>query len=94
MILQLSKHIRARTKTAEFLWCKKDFMKMDKTWRDARARIHRPLNNCFWCDHEFLDGEMMALACCVGKGNKMLCQDCASELLASDQIAAEKARQP
>ena len=92
MMLQLSRRIPAKTKTLEFLWCKKDYMAFNEAWRAARARMGRPLDSCFWCSHDFLEGEMMATACCTKKGNKMLCQDCATELLASDSIAADKAR--
>lgn len=85
MSLTLTRRIPARTKTATFLWCKKDFTKMDPGYRAIRATTSDPMDQCFWCNHKFKDGEMMALANFGTKGNKMLCQGCAGELVESEE---------
>ena len=84
MTLKLSKRVPARTKVLTALWCRRDFMEMSQQFRDIRSRARNPMDTCFWCRHKFKDGEMMALACFEGKGNKTLCQSCADELLASE----------
>jgi len=78
--MKLIKTIPARVKTVNFLWCKKDCMKMNQGFRDARKKMKRKMTSCWWCNHKFVDGEMMALACAEGSGNKMLCQKCADKL--------------
>lgn len=83
--MKLSKIIPPHVRTLTARWCKKDFMVMDQKYRDIRARCASPMDTCHWCGHKFCDGEMMALASfCCGTGNKMLCQTCATELLASE----------
>lgn len=82
--MKLSKRIPARTKTIEFNWCKKDFMKMNQRFRDIRNSLRKPMNRCFWCNHKFEDGEMMAIAQPQNELNKVLCQKCAEELLNSE----------
>ncbi len=86
MNLTISKRVPARTKTLTAAWCKRDFMQMGPVYRDARARSRNPMDSCYWCDHKIADGEMIALACFEGIGNKVLCQPCADELLASDKV--------
>ena len=83
--MHLTKTIPTRKKTLVALWCNKQFGRMSPTFRAIRAQSRNPMNACFWCGHNFDDGEMMALAAFEGKGNKMLCQVCAQELLASEQ---------
>ena len=62
---------------------------MSPQFRAIRSKARNPMDTCFWCRHKFEDGELMALACFEEKkGNKVLCQDCADELLASDGTAA------
>ena len=87
MPLTLTKRVPARMKTVVALWCRKDFMEMSQRFREIRAKSRNPLDSCFWCQHKFNDGEMMALACFEEKGNKVLCQECAAELLASERGA-------
>jgi len=81
--MKLSKRIPARTKTVKINWCKKDFLEMNQKFRDVRANFEQPMDDCFWCGHKFIDGEMMSLAQLVGRRNEMLCQSCADELLSS-----------
>ena len=81
--MRLSRMIPARRMTLIALWCKKDFVVMGDEYRHVRRVLRDPMDSCFWCGHEFEDGEMMALACFDGKGNKILCQGCATELEAS-----------
>lgn len=84
--MQLSKKIPARTKTVTAEWCKKDWLPMSPQFRAVRAKSRRPMGNCGWCGHAFVDGEMMALASFIEnkRGNDVLCQSCAGELIASD----------
>lgn len=84
--MQLSKRIPARMRVLKARWCKKEFTVMGPDFRRARARMRSKMDTCHWCRHRFEDGETMALASFVGKGgNKMLCQSCAEELLASGE---------
>ena len=78
--MQLTKIVPSRRKTVEFTFCKKDFMEMGDGWRDARKGLKKKLENCYWCNHKFKDGEMMAIACPKKATNKLLCQKCADEL--------------
>lgn len=61
-------------------------MPMSPTVRRVRAKARNKMDKCFFCKHEFADGEMMALAAFaeVKGGNKVLCQDCALKLEASE----------
>ena len=79
-MLKLSRKIPSRTKTVVFIWCKKDFMPRDQKFRDIRSRSRNPMDTCFWCGHEFVDGEMMALAQPKKGKNKALCQSCAGNM--------------
>jgi len=83
----LSKKIPSRTKTVHFLWCKKDAMLMDEQYRQIRSRFKNPMDKCWWCGHNFENGEMMALACADGRGNKMLCQECAGKLKEEEECS-------
>lgn len=83
-VLKLSRLVPAHTKTIAAFWCKRDFMSMCQQYRDVRARCASPMDSCYWCGHKIADGEMMALACFETIGNKILCQPCADELLASE----------
>jgi hypothetical protein len=47
---------------------------------------------CYWCRHPFADGEMMALACFGGIGNKVLCQRCADDLIGAKPGTGEDRR--
>jgi hypothetical protein len=82
--VKLSKLVPARTKTVTALWCRKDFLAMSQKVRDIRSGFRDKMRKCFWCNHKFADGEMMALASFEHFGNKVLCQLCADELLLSD----------
>lgn len=90
--LSISKRIPARTVTLKALWCKPDFMKMSPQFRKIRAAIKSPITSCFWCSHDLADGKMMALACFVKIGNKILYQACADKLLASLGAESQKHR--
>lgn len=80
--MKLSKRIPARTKTLTAKWCKKNFLVMSPKYREVRKKMRKPMDTCYWCNHGFEDGEMMALALfnelC---GNKVLCQNCADDLM-------------
>jgi hypothetical protein len=78
--MKLTKRIPAHTMTAQFNWCKKDFMEIGPKYREIRSGFSDPMDACFWCGHKFADGEMMALAQLKGKRNKILCQGCANQL--------------
>jgi len=82
--MELSRQLPARKKTIKFLWCKKEFQEMSQKFREIRSKHKNPLDKCRWCNHKFVDGEMMALACPEKGKNKMLCQACADELLSSN----------
>ena len=81
---QLSKIVPAHRITHTIKWCKKNFLPFTEGYRKARARMKKPMDKCFWCRHPFEDGEMIALACIKGKGNKVLCQKCAAPLKGID----------
>ena len=83
--MKLSKRMPARTKTLTARWFKQDFMVMGPEYRKARAGRRNPMDACYWCKRKIPDGEMMALACFDNTGNKILCQACADELIASDE---------
>ena len=88
--LKLTKLIPARLETVVFEWCKRDFLIMGPDFRAARRRVKKKFNKCDWCNHDFKDGDMMAIAspkAPTKSGNKMLCQSCATELLESDETS-------
>ena len=87
--MQLSRGVPARTKTVKFCWCRKDFMEMSQTFRDIRGKSRNPMDKCFWCQHAFVDGEIMALAAREKASNVTLCQACADELLAGESPEKE-----
>lgn len=84
MVMKLTRQIPARTQTFVAEWCHKNWKQMTQRFREIRAKSRNPMIHCFWCNHEFGDGEEMALAHFKGKGNKTLCETCADELLASE----------
>lgn len=86
MTLSISRLVPARTKTMTAQWCRREFLPMSQGYRAARARLNSLMDACFWCDHKFVDGEMMALAAFDGQGNKVLCGKCADELLSSAKL--------
>jgi hypothetical protein len=73
--MSLSKKIPARTVTLEVLECSLNFATMTPRFRQIRSKSKNAMTVCFWCKHEFADGEMLALAI-TAKGNKALCQSC------------------
>ena len=78
-MLVLSRDVPARKKTLHAEWLKKDFMEMSPRYREIRASARNKLCSCYWCGHDFVDGEMMALAHFQeSAGNKTLCQECAN----------------
>jgi len=78
-LLSLTKEIPAHKKTVKFHWIQLDFCVMNEQWRKIRSKMSKPMDTCFWCNHKFIDGEMMALGNIFGNGNKVLCQTCAKE---------------
>jgi len=83
--MELTKIVPARRKTVKFLWCKKNYSTMGEGWREARKNMGKKLENCFWCNHKFDDGEKMHIACPEKATNKLLCGKCADELIDSDK---------
>lgn len=84
MPLTLTKTITV-TLTAE--WCRYEFLPMTPEFRRQRRGLDDPMDKCFLCGHRFKDGEMMSLARIIGQGgNRILCQECAGELLASQEV--------
>lgn len=66
-------------RTAEFRWIKREFLTMSQNYRWVRRNMGNPMDSCFWCNHAFADGEMMALGAEKRHGNVVLCQGCAKE---------------
>ena len=90
--MMLSREIPRRTKTIVASWCRKDFLPMSQKMRDVRSRMRDKMDCCYWCRHPFADGEMMALACFGGIGNKVLCQRCADDLIGAKPGTGEDRR--
>ena len=89
--MKLSKTVRS-TRTFEAESCKLDFMEMSDRFRAIRSKSRNPMDKCHWCKHEFVNGEMMALAF-TNRGNKVLCQTCGRQLMASDTTAESVGQQ-
>ena len=84
MALTLSKKVPSRIRTAKARWCRKDWMEMSDKVRAIRGPRDK-MRLCYWCKHEFSNGEMMSIACFEGRvGNRTLCGMCADELLSSE----------
>lgn len=79
--LTMSKIVPERIETFKALWCRKNFCAMGPQYRQIRSEMKDKMDRCYWCKYEFKDGEMMALAAEAYKGNKILCQQCAEQLL-------------
>lgn len=73
----IPKHVHS----VSFNWCHRTFQIMSPEWRAARLRMGKGHDACHWCKHEFTDGEAMALAQPKRGKNRLLCQDCAGELV-------------
>ena len=73
----LSKIIPSRTKTISFSTIVKDFTVMGATYRAIRGKMRNKMMSCFWCGHDFIDGESIALGFATKGGNKVLCNTCA-----------------
>lgn len=80
-MLILSKEIPKHMKIVRFRWCQKNFITMSERYRAVRANMQNRMDICYWCHHRFIDGEVMALAAPEKGTNKVLCQECASQLL-------------
>ena len=75
---ELTKRVPAHNRTVRFRWVKQEFVRIGPSYRAIRARFRNPMDMCFWCKHQFEDGEMMALAAREKGANVVLCQSCAS----------------
>ena len=86
-MLTLSRQVPDRTKTLRAQWCTQNFTIMSDGFRKIRAAIkaRNKMDACYWCEDKFENGEMMALMALEKGPNKVLCQGCASELLASEK---------
>jgi len=81
--LKITVEIPAHTKTLTAIWCNRDFTVMSQSYRKIRAKTGNPMDACYVCSRDIADGEVVGLACFNQVGNKVLCQTCADELLAS-----------
>lgn len=81
--MKLSRVIPKHTKTVHFNWCQKDWIEMSEKFRKIRSRMRNKLDTCFWCGHNFKDGEKMSIAQPERGANKVLCNGCADKLLSS-----------
>lgn len=81
--LMLSRVVPAHISSFEATSCKLDFMEMSPRFRAIRGKMRNPMDKCHWCKHAFADGEMMALAF-TNKGNKVLCQSCAKQMIGDE----------
>jgi hypothetical protein len=70
-------------KTFTPTWIKKDFTTYDGDYIRVRSTFKNKMNTCMKCDYKFKLGDMIALACFDNIGNKVLCQNCAKELMSS-----------
>jgi len=75
--MKLSRCIPARTKTINFIWCKRDFTRMDESFK----RIRPNKTQCQWCTYVFEDGDLLGLAAPVKGKNIILCQVCVNDLI-------------
>ena len=89
--MKLTKIIPAHRRTVNFNWCKRDFMPMTPGYRQMRSGSRAPMDKCDWCNHAFVDNELMGLAQPTKGRNWILCQDCCEELLASKEPANAEA---
>ena len=78
-MLELSKIIPEHTETVLFTWIVLDHQEMSPLYRKARRGLKSPMDSCFWCNHSFIDGEMISLGGRYGKENVVLCRNCAME---------------
>lgn len=84
--MYLTKIVPAHRVMLKATWCNREFLAMSPSYRAIRGKMKKPMDKCYWCKHPFADGEMMALACFVEKGNQVLCQGCAEQLFASAEF--------
>ena len=75
----LSRIVPSHSKTLTISHLKCDFMPMSDEYRRIRSGSKNPMTSCFWCGYNFVNGDMMGLAICVG-GNKVLCQECCKKV--------------
>lgn len=78
-MITLTKRIPARTKTANFLWCR-EFMLYGKYSRARKKMGMTHVTHCYWCQRRFLDDDMMAMAAEKNSGNRLLCQECVGKM--------------
>ena len=75
---------KTSTTTYKADWILKDFILMTESYRTVRAKSRSKMDRCIKCGHKFVNGEMMGLGCFGGKGNKVICGECADNLLSQD----------
>ena len=85
--MELTRTVPAHDKTMRAKWCKLNYKKMSKKFRNIVKYGRSNLISCYWCKRPHEDGEMMALACFAYIGDRTLCQKCAAELLSGDDDA-------
>ena len=73
--MKISRVIPSHKKELIISHLKRDFMPMTDEYRRIRSEFRNPMTSCFWCGYKFVNGDMIALAFCIG-GNKVLCQSC------------------
>jgi len=81
--MKLRRRVPARIKTLRASCCRKGFLVMSEEVRAIRRNSSYKMTHCYWCRHEFKNGDPLALAM-TEVGNKVLCEKCADELLASN----------
>jgi hypothetical protein len=70
----------ARTVTQEVLWCKRDFMEVERHNGFRRKANLSEAKQCWWCNKPYVPGDMLALIGRPGKVNVLICQECAAEV--------------
>ena len=76
--MKLSKTIPARRYTITATWLRRDYIEMSPRFREIRR--DDKMCRCFWCNHNFEDGEKMSMGHVDGKGNRNFCDRCARQL--------------
>jgi len=66
----------------------KSAMNYDETFVAARANKKEKMDRCFRCNWPFQitgDGELVSVVAFKGRGNKLVCEDCANWILGDEQ---------
>ena len=77
---------KTRTTTYKITQVAVDFHVFDERWRNIRGEYRYKGFDCFVCHKKFEDGERIGLIL-SSKGNKVVCQKCATKI--EEQLQAE-----